>query len=578
MKFFRIALAQINNTVGDINNNSQKIIKAIHSAQTCGSHMIAFPELTISGYPPEDLLLNNNFLIANQNALEKIKKETNEIVAVVGYAEKHQDHTKLPFNSAAIIAKNKIVANYQKIVLPNYGVFDEQRYFTPGSKSNLFICQEARIGINICEDIWDTSNTVENQCSAGANILININASPYEIGKIDKRESIAKQISKKFNVYMLYVNQVGGQDELVFDGSSFIIDKSGILSAKATSFAEKILYFDIPVENLRNSITKKSRATTKLKEVKLPSIKPRKNKKKLTPERPVHEPEIKQVYEALVLGTHDYVKKTGFSKSIIAISGGIDSALTASIAVDALDNNNVIGVAMPSRFSSIHSIEDAQKLCDNLRIDLLKLNIEEIHKSYENSLNKYFKDHPENQAEENIQARIRSTLIMALSNKFNILVLTTGNKSETAVGYTTLYGDMAGGFSVLKDISKTLVYSLANYRNSISKVIPQDIILKPPSAELKANQKDQDSLPDYEILDIILEKYIENNHTPPEIWNGLTKFQKKLTSQKEIVSIIKSVDQNEYKRRQSAPGIKITPLAFGKDRRLPIAHKFNLRK
>ena len=541
----RIGLAQINTTVGDIKGNFQKILDYILKAKKSGVDIISFPELAITGYPPEDLLLKPKFVEENIKMLEKLAIEINNIVAVVGFVNRKNKNL---YNAAAVLYKKKIIGIYHKILLPNYGVFDEKRYFTQGDEPTIFKIDEVIFGVNICEDIWHKTGPTKTQASRGAQLIININGSPYHTGKWKERETVIRNASIENNVWISYTNLVGGQDELVFDGQSMVMNNKGILIAKADAFKGCLLITDIEIEN--NS------------EVKSNSRKYFIDKKKLNFFDPIEE-----IYMALVTGLKDYVHKNGFKKVVIGLSGGIDSSLVAAIASDALGKENVVGVFMPSRYSSQESQIDAAHLAKNLGIKFLTIPIEPIFKIYLLTLEHHFGELEKDITEENLQARIRGNILMALSNKFGWLVLTTGNKSEMSVGYATLYGDMAGGFAVIKDVYKTMVYKLADYRNSINKVIPDRIMAKEPTAELKPNQKDTDSLPPYEILDSILKEYIEKDRNFDEIVS--------MGFSKDIVrKVIKMVDRNEYKRRQSPPGIKITPKAFGRDRRVPITNKY----
>ncbi len=542
----KIGLAQINCTVGDLEGNFQKIKKWLKGAENLGIDVVSFPELTITGYPPEDLLLKHGFVEDNLKKIKELAKLVKNTVAIVGFVARSG---KAFYNAAAVIKKGKIVAIYHKMCLPNYGVFDEKRYFKPGQNPLIFKIGKVNCGLNICEDIWEKQGPTEKQAKKGAKIIFTINASPYHQGKIKERERIVKEQAKNNKVSVVYTNLVGGQDELVFDGQSMVVDSSGRVVARAKAFEEELLVVDTNIKNSKFEY-RNSKQTLRHK---------------------FQIPNNEEVHKALELGLRDYVHKNGFEKVVIGLSGGIDSALTATLAVDALDKENVIGVFMPSRFSSRESKEDAKKLAKNLRIKLLNIPIEPIFKVYLKTLRPQFSKLRPDIAEENIQARIRGNILMALSNKFNWLVLTTGNKSEMSVGYATLYGDMAGGFAPIKDIPKTLVYKLAKYRNSLSVVIPQRVLVKEPSAELRKNQKDRDALPPYETLDPILKAYVEKDLDMDTILRS--GFNKKI-----VAKVLNMVDKSEYKRRQSPPGIKITPKAFGKDRRMPITSKYNYGK
>lgn len=551
-KTIRVSQAQINTIVGDIKGNFNKIVEYIEEAKKKRVDIISFPELTITGYPPEDLLLKPRFIDENLKMLSKVEKKVGEIIAVIGFVDRKNG--KL-FNSAAIIYNGKTYGIYHKFLLPNYSVFDERRYFTPGKTPLTFSFDNICFGVNICEDIWHQKGPYKKQSEKGASFIISINGSPYHFKKWKEREEIAKKQCIKNRIKLIYTNLVGGQDELVFDGQSFVMDENGKIISKAKPFEEGLFILDIEVveSNGRNSI----KIPKKIKD----------KKKKLKPVISKNSSDEEEIYLALKTGLYNYVVKNNFKKVVVGLSGGIDSSLVATIAVDTLGKENVKGVFMPSRYTSKESEEDAKQLAKNLGIELFIIPIDSIFSSYLETLKPVFKNLPSDITEENIQARIRGNILMALSNKFKYLVLTTGNKSEMSVGYATLYGDMAGGFAIIKDVYKTLVYKLAKYRNSVSKVIPERVIIKPPTAELKPGQKDQDTLPPYELLDKILKEYIENDKTYREIVG--MGFDEEVV--KKVVSM---VDRNEYKRRQSPPGIKITPKAFGKDRRMPITNHF----
>lgn len=559
----RVALVQINPTVGDLKGNKNKILTYINKANGYQPDIIVFPELVLTGYPPEDLLLKPQF---RKDALMVfkglIKEYKSSAVIILGYVDEVGGKV---YNSLAVIYRNKKLVSYNKINLPNYGVFDEKRYFTPGSTPLVVKIQNLRIGVTICEDIWTEYGPHVVEALSGAEMIINISASPYHKGKILQRLKLLQGISRKYGVEIAYCNLVGGQDELVFDGASVIVEK-GKVKAIAKQFEEDILIYDFKF------IEKKQKPLPQAKEVPL-DYKIRAPKPDLPPHGRDILSELEEVYAALVLGTRDYVKKNGFKKVIVGLSGGIDSSLTAVVAVDALGRDNVIGVSMPSEFSSSASIKDAKDLAKNLGIKFLKIPITSIYKSYLKSLKPVFQNLPFDKTEENIQARIRGNILMALSNKFGYLVLTTGNKSELSTGYCTLYGDMAGGFGVLKDVPKTLVYKLAEWRNKKENrdLIPQNVFVKPPSAELRPGQKDQDTLPPYEVLDKIIRLYIEEEKS----FNHIVKMGLKRSVVKKVIEMI---DKNEYKRRQAPPGIKITPRAFGKDRRMPITNRYRINQ
>ena len=562
MSKLRIALAQINPTVGDLTGNVLKIKKFIKKAEEVNSDIIVFPELSITGYPPEDLLLKSHFIEDNVKAAKEVAKHTSNIIAIYGFVEKEN---KKIFNSAAISHNQQLLGTQKKIYLPNYGVFDEKRYFSSGHSHSLINLENSTVGINICEDIWHP-NPTKNLAASGVSTILNINGSPFQIGKIEERKRLLIKRAKENKVNIAYVNMVGGQDELVFDGGSMFINFDGKIQVIGPQFTEKLLVYDLDEHQNQDRSQSITYSTNSI------NIKASKNKKHIlekfntTQESSIEED---QILQALILGTKDYVQKTGFSKVLIALSGGIDSALVATIASLALGPENVRCVYLPSRFSSQSSKSDANQLCINLGINLNEISIEDIFSTYESTLSEDFKNTNWGVAEENLQSRIRGALVMALSNKFGYLVLTTGNKSEMAVGYATIYGDMAGGFAVIKDVPKTLVYKISNYINLKYKkeIIPESIITKEPSAELKFDQKDSDSLPPYEILDKILELYVEKDFSTYEIQT--------MGFDNDIINhVIKLVDKNEYKRRQSAPGIKITAKNFDRDRRMPLSNKY----
>ena len=576
-KSIRIALAQINTTVGDFKSNKKKIIENIQKAKNLNADIIAFPELTVTGYPPEDLLLRPQFIKDNFKCLQQIIPETKNITVVTGFVDSSDG--KL-YNCAAILNDGKHAGSYHKIHLPNYGVFDEKRYFDPGTKPLIFTLNGIKIGISICEDLWIPDSVIDVQALIGdVEVIINISASPYCFGKIAERENLVIKKAITNRVVVNYINLIGGQDELVFDGSSLIVDEKGKVLGRCKQFEEDLLLFDIDVseiknirKNDKNFIKRKSNFHIKcqLKSIEIPtSTSENKHKQPITNKKQNKLESDTEIYYALVLGTKDYIQKNGFKKVVLGGSGGIDSALTAAIAVDAIGAQNVIGVAMPSEFSSQSSLEDAKQLAANLGIEYKIIPIQKTFDCYKEMLNDTFLDLPFDVTEENIQSRIRGNIIMALSNKFGWLALTTGNKSEVSVGYCTLYGDMAGGFAVIKDVPKTLVYELSENLNDIrgQEIIPRNTIVKPPSAELRHDQKDEDSLPPYDVLDPLLADYIEKNLSIKQI---LAKGY-----DEEIVrKVIRLVDLNEYKRRQGPPGIKITPRAFGKDRRMPITSRY----
>ncbi len=582
MTTIRIALAQINPTVGDFAGNTAKIISSVERARQSGAEIVAIPELSLTGYPPEDLLLRPQFIAANLKALDQIVASSKGIVAIIGFVGKTTDI----HNAAAIICDGEIKGVYHKSFLPNYGVFDEYRYFDAGQSAPIFAYGDALVGVNICEDIWYPGGPTQVQALAGAQVIINISASPYHAGKGRDRERMLATRAEDNAVALAYVNLVGGQDELVFDGQSLVIDERGHIVARGKLFEEDLIVADINVERvfkerLHDPRRRQDRIEVVGQGISVERIILRDEPFELSQTRQAGAPAIPalqagtpalpdEVYQALVVGTRDYVRKNGFKSVVIGLSGGIDSALVACIATDALGAENVTCVFMPTRYSSSESARDAEQLAKNLGVAYRVVEIEETFKQYLEMLNPVFAGTPMGVAEENIQARIRGNILMALSNKFGALVLSTGNKSENSVGYCTLYGDMAGGFAVIKDVPKLLVYELAEYinRRGDRTIIPEYIITRPPSAELREDQTDQDSLPPYEILDAILELYVEEDLSAEAIVaEGF--------DEKTVRWVIRQVDLNEYKRRQAAPGIKITPRAFGRDRRMPITNKFH---
>jgi len=573
----RIGLAQINARVGDIEGNLNKIISYIGSAKDNSVDIICFPELAITGYPPEDLLLKPNFINNSISALEQIRKVSGNITVISGFPDNEEDI----YNAAAIIHDKKVIDIYHKRYLPNYGVFDENRYFQAGHRAPVYKLGGVIFGVNICEDIWYPGDPTRRQALLGdAQIIINISSSPYHASKVAERERMLRTRARDNSVNIVFCNMVGGQDELVFDGHSVVIGESGDIIARAKSFEEDFLIVDINVNKVFRSRIhdprrRKERHMMEAHSEKAEVVEIGVNKaaNKLKPEivpgiEPFNEYE-EEILKALVLGTRDYVTKNGFKKVAVGLSGGIDSALVAAVAVEALGNENVAGVAMPSMYSSPGSLDDSERLAANLGIELINIPIEKAFNSYNDTLSQVFKGTKPDITEENLQARIRGNILMALSNKFGWLILTTGNKSEMSVGYCTLYGDMAGGFAVIKDVPKTIVYRLSEYYNESKgkDVIPDAILTKPPSAELKPDQLDTDSLPPYDVLDPILKAYVQDDLSADEI--VALGYKKSL-----VKRIIKLVDQNEYKRRQAPPGIKITARAFGKDRRFPITNLY----
>jgi NAD+ synthase (glutamine-hydrolysing) len=568
-------MAQINTTVGDFDGNVKKILGAVDNARAIKADIVTLPELAICGYPPEDLLFKPQFIQANLQSLQKIIQASSGITVVVGFVDSDSDI----YNAAAVISDNKLIGIYHKMYLPNYGVFDENRYFRAGNECPVYVINGVGIGINICEDIWYEAGPATVQAYAGAEVIINISASPYHRGKGGSREKMIATRATDNVAIFAYNNLVGGQDELVFDGHSFFVDETGNVITRGKQFEEDFIVADLDIEAVFRARLHDPRwrkespllAKTNWQQTKtVVSLQTSSTTKPTLSPRDVPVPDaVAEVYNALVLGTRDYIHKNGFEKVVIGLSGGVDSAIVATIAVDALGKDNVIGISMPSRYSSTGSVTDTKQLVKNLGIKLKTINIEKPFQAYLDTLAESFTGTSPNIAEENLQARVRGNLLMALSNKFGWLVLTTGNKSEMATGYTTLYGDMAGGFAVIKDVPKTLVYKITNYRNQLAgyDLIPAAIIEKPPSAELRPDQKDSDSLPPYEVLDAILTAYVEEDKSVDQI---VALGFDKATVQKAA----KLVDRSEYKRRQAPPGVKITSRAFGRDRRLPLTSLF----
>ena len=585
IRSFRLALAQINPIVGDIEGNTARIIEYVERARECGADLVAFPELAITGYPPEDLLFKTSFLQANVEAVQRVVAAAKDIAVVVGYVEVGDSTTGTDIaNAAAIGHDGQLIDSYRKMYLPNYGVFDEDRYFRRGTECPVYRINGVGIGINICEDIWYPVGPIAVQREAGAELIVNINGSPFHAGKAAYREKMIGTRAADNGLFVAYLNMVGGQDELVFDGASLVCDMTGEVIARSPAFAEDLLVIDLDIEavfrsRLRTPLSRKENPTilrevgesrttsvSSYREAHRPPLEP-------APQIPVMGP-VEEVYHALVTGTRDYIRKSGFSRALIGLSGGIDSALTATVAADALGPENVVGVTMPSRYSSEGSISDSKELADNLGIECWVVPIEPAHLAFTDMLEPYFRDTNANVAEENVQARIRGNVLMTISNKFGWIVLTTGNKSEMAMGYATLYGDMAGGFAVIKDVPKTLVYELCRWRNrkatginGARSPIPLSIIDKPPSAELRPDQLDADTLPPYEDLDPIVRAYVEEDYSYEE----MVEMGHDAAAVRQVITF---VDRNEYKRRQAPPGVKITPRAFGKDRRLPIVNRY----
>jgi NAD+ synthase (glutamine-hydrolysing) len=564
-KTIRITGAQCSFSVGAIQENKETILNCFEEAESVESDIVIFPELAITGYPPEDLLLRESFIGKNFAVLEEIAAFSSHTSGVIGFVDRkndshNQDNNKRTIaNAAAIVQNGDVRGIYHKSFLPNYSVFDEARYFSKGTEPNtLFWYDDIAIGINICEDIWIEDGPAEEQVKQGASLIININASPYDIHKSETRKEIVMKKALKLNVPIIYLNMVGGQDELVFDGGSFVVNDLGEIIYQASSFKEEVFHLDIDLKT--NKQNNKSSLVIRPKTIELKDV----ESKALLSEN-------ESIYSALKLGLQDYVRKNKFTKVLIGISGGIDSALTAAICVDALGAENVIGVAMPSKYNSKDSLDDAIKLSDNLGITLKTIEIEKLVDDFRETLTNSLNEDLGQITDENIQSRVRGNILMGLSNQTGAMVVSTGNKSEMAVGYSTLYGDLAGGFALIKDLYKTKVYELSNYINSISDAIPKNIITKEPSAELRPNQFDSDSLPDYEILDQILNLYIEEDSSSEKIIaSGVDPDL--------VFDVLEKVDRNEYKRKQVAPGVKLTQKAFGKDRRMPITNTYIRQK
>lgn len=584
MPSLRVAAAQINPTVGDLPGNTAKILAMITRAEEQGSDLVCFPELAVTGYPPEDLLLKEGFIADARSALDRIAAATGDCVAVVGCVISVGDldqpigapldaRVTAPLadrrpslaNVAVVMVHGRIVAMVPKRLLPNYAVFDEQRWFLPGTgPQQLFRVAGAVVGVSVCEDLWSAAGPAAELAEEGAALIVSINASPYSIGQHEARRQILSDRVAETGAAIAYVNQVGGQDELVFDGASMVVDDRGHIVARAASFVEQLLISDLELRDTNDEITE---AVHEL------SDHPRRTGPSIEGDVADDVGEVQEVYEALVLGTRDYLAKNGFSDAVIGLSGGIDSSIVAAIAVDAIGVDHVKGISMPSRYSSDHSRSDAEALATRLGISLSSVAIEPAHVAFTTMLEGLLERDVEGLTDENLQSRLRGVLLMAYSNDTGAIVLTTGNKSEMATGYSTLYGDSAGGFAVIKDVPKTLVYDLCRFRNERAVAageippIPEDVITKPPSAELRPDQKDEDSLPPYELLDPVLAAYVESDFTAPE----LVAMGHDLELVQRVVHL---VDTNEYKRRQMPPGVRITSKAFGKDRRMPITNRY----
>ncbi|WP_457601265.1 NAD+ synthase [Hydrogenivirga sp.] len=562
-----VSVAQINPVVGDIEGNLKKIESVVKECADV-SHVVVFPELAVSGYLPEDLLLRLDFVKRCMDAVEELARRTENLdtLLVVGTPYYERDL----FNSLVILYKGKVLGVYHKGRLPNYSVFDEKRYFREGEEPLLVELNGVRLGFSVCEDIWYPDHLERLAVLSGAEVIVNINASPYHIGKHEFREGFVRARAEDNICFVLYANLVGGHDELVFDGRSMVIDPLGKVVGRAKAFEEDILTMSIEVERVRRRRLLDLRWRNASREIEPYPVSARLD----LPEKPYVEARVEEspkgeeeTYRALVVGTHDYVVKNGFEKVVIGLSGGIDSSLTACVATDALGADRVLGVFMPTRFSSEESYEDAKGLAENLGIEFHTIPVDGVYESYRSELLPVLGKMEFDTADENIQARIRANVLFYISNKLGHMVLSTSNKSESAVGYTTIYGDMAGGFAPLKDVYKTLVYKLARYRNSLSPVIPDRVFEKPPSAELRPDQTDQDTLPPYELLDRILKLYLEENVPPEEIVER--GFDREV-----VRRVVRMVRLAEYKRKQAPIGIKITPRAFGKDWRMPVVNRF----
>jgi len=589
MRIFRIAMVQMNPTVGDLDGNVRRIAGWLREAKKAKADLVAFPELAITGYPPEDLLFKPRFVADNRRALQEVVRHCRGLAAVVGYVSQSDGIDPKParssvvpagalelYNAAAVIADQKLITTYCKWYLPNYGVFDESRYFHPGRRLPLIRLRGTVVGVNICEDVWLPEGPTRFQAAAGAEVIVNINASPFHLGKSRVREQMLATRARENGVVLTYTNVVGGQDELVFDGNSVILDHQGEVIARGKAFEEDLIVADLNMEGVARArraqgrkklVPQRVAAAVVVCAVSLPSVP--KTRARVVPDMATVLDPLEEVYRALTLGVRDYVRKNGFTRAVIGLSGGVDSALTAVLAVDALGAKNVRGLFMPSPYTSQDSLDDVAELGKRLAISVRTIPITTMFDSYRHALAETFEGRAADTTEENLQARIRGNLLMAFSNKFGHLVLTTGNKSEMSVGYATLYGDMAGGFAVIKDVPKTMVYELARLRNlrSTAPVIPKRTLDRPPTAELRPNQKDEDSLPPYEILDPILQAYVEEDRSLEEIVEaGCDRAT--------VARVMAMVDGSEYKRRQAPIGIKITHRALGKDRRMPITNGY----
>ncbi|MDQ6927348.1 MAG: NAD+ synthase [Actinomycetota bacterium] len=576
MASIRVAACQLDVVVGDLDGNVSAILAALETAEAAGCDLAIFPELAVTGYPPEDLLLKPRFVADNRVALEKLAARTGACAAIVGFVDAGRDL----YNAAAVCAFGSIQGVYRKRLLPNYSVFDEQRYFAPGlDDPSLFVIGGVRVGVSICEDAWAPTGPVTDQAAGGAELVVNLSASPYYAGRLAERERMLATRASDASCALVYVNMVGGQDELVFDGASLVVDPDGKLVARGPQFVEQVMIVDVDVRPVfrKRLLDPRGRAMAKpLPEVVVTTA-AQEHPTSTAPSRDLlTEPlsPVGEVYDALVTGTHDYIRKNGFTDAVVGLSGGVDSSLVAAIAVDALGADHVHGVSMPSRYSSPGSVTDAGALAGGLGIECREIPIELAHEALLKMLAPSFEATAEDLTEENIQARIRGLLLMALSNKFGWIVLATGNKSEMAAGFSTLYGDLAGGFAIIKDVPKLLVYDLCRERNQRavaagqSAPIPEVVLTKPPSAELRPDQRDDESLPPYEELDPILQAYVEGDATA-------TDLERAGHDPDLVHRVVTMVDRAEYKRRQAPPGVRVTPKAFGKDRRLPITNRYH---
>ncbi len=559
MPQIRVAACQVNTVVGDLDGNVGRILGALAEADRAGADLAVLPELAVTGYPPEDLLGRPAFVADNLAAFAAVAAATGSCAAVVGYVDVAPDGRLL--NAAAVCRGGEVLGRYVKRMLPNYGVFDEQRWFTPGSgPATVYDLGGVSVGVTVCEDMWFVGGPMADQAAAGARLLVNANASPYSRGRREERLAVLADRAHETGCTIVYVNQVGGQDELVFDGASVVVGPDGAIVASAHQFVEEVLVCDLDVPA--------DPGTTGQPRV---PVAPATRVRDGRPARPVAEPldPVAEVYEALVLGTRDYLGKNGFSDAVVGLSGGIDSSLVAAVAVDAVGADHVHGVAMPSRYSSEGSVSDAEALASALGIDLARAPIEQAHRALADTLAPLLGAEPTGLTDENLQSRIRGVLLMALSNAHGWIVLTTGNKSEMATGYSTLYGDSAGGFAVIKDVAKTLVYELCRYRNARAgtELIPESVLTKPPSAELRPDQRDDESLPPYEVLDPVMAGYVEGDRSADDlVAEGFDPGA--------VARVVSLVDRAEYKRRQMPPGVRISGKAFGKDRRMPITNHY----